>query len=40
MKEQEPASSGTDQSDDQLPPVPQYHSILDKVIDELNEMPK
>ena len=40
MKVQEPTSSGTDQSEDQLPPAPQYHSIRDKVIDELNEMPK
>ena len=40
MKVQEPTSNGTDQSDDQQPPVPQYHSIRDKVIDELNEMPK
>ena len=40
MKTQEPTSNGTDQSDDRLPPVPQYHSISDKVIDELNEMPK
>ena len=40
MKAQEPTSNGTGQSDDQLLPVPQYHSIRDKVIDELNEMPK
>ena len=40
MKVQEPTSNGTDQSDDQQPPAPQYHSISDKVIDELNEMPK
>ena len=40
MKTQEPTSNGTDQSDDQLPPAPQHHSISDKVIDELNEMPK
>ena len=40
MKVQEPTSNGTDQSEDQLPPAPQYHSIRDKVIDELNEMPK
>ena len=40
MKVQEPTSNGTDQSDNQLPSVPQYHSIRDKVIDELNEMPK
>ena len=40
MKVQEPTSNGTDQSDDQQPPAPQYHSIRDKVIDELNEMPK
>lgn len=40
MKTQEPTSNGTDQSDDRLPPVPQYHSISDKVIDELNEIPK
>ena len=40
MKEQEPTSNGTDQSDDQQPPAPQYHSSRDKVTDELNEMPK
>ena len=40
MKVQEPTSNGTDQSDDQQPPAPQYHSIRDKVTDELNEMPK
>ena len=40
MKTQEPTNNGTDQSDDRLPPAPQYHSIRDKVIDELNEMPK
>jgi hypothetical protein len=40
IKVQEPTSNGTDQSDDQQPPAPQYHSIRDKVIDELNEMPK
>ena len=40
MKTQEPTSNGTGQSEDQLPPAPQYHSIRDKVIDELNEMPK
>ena len=40
MKTQEPTSNGIDQSEDRLPPVPQYHSIRDKVIDELNEMPK
>ena len=40
MKAQEPTSNGTDQSDNQLPPAPQYHSIRHKVIDELNEMPK
>ena len=40
MKTQEPTSNGTDQSDNQLPPAPQHHSISDKVIDELNEMPK
>lgn len=40
MKAQEPTSNGTDQSDNQLPPAPQYHSIRDKVIDEHNEMPK
>ena len=40
MKTQEPTSNGTDQSVYQLPPVPQYHSVSDKVIDELNEMPK
>ena len=40
MKVQEPTSNGTDQSDNQLPSVPQYHSIRNKVIDELNEMPK
>ena len=40
MKTQEPTSNGTDQSVDQLPSTPQYHSISDKVIDELNEMPK
>ena len=40
MKVQEPTSNGTDQSDDRLPPVPQYHTISDKVIDELNEIPK
>ena len=40
MKTQEPTSNGTDQSDDRLPPVPQYHTISDKVIDELNEIPK
>ena len=27
MKTQEPTSNGTDQSDNQLPPAPQYHSI-------------
>ena len=40
MKVQELTNNGTGQSDDQLPPAPQYHSIRDKVIDELNEMPK
>ena len=40
MKAQEPTNNGTDQSDDQLPSAPQYHSIRDKVIDELNDMPK
>ena len=40
MKTQEPTSNGTDQSDDRLPLVPQYHTISDKVIDELNEIPK
>ena len=40
MKTQEPTSNGTDQSDNQQSPVPQHHSISDKVIDELNEMPK
>ena len=40
MKAQEPTSNGTGQSEDQLPPAPQHHSISDKVIDELNEMPK
>ena len=40
MKVQEPTSNATGQSHNQLPPVPQYHSIRDKVIDELNEMPK
>lgn len=40
MKTHEPTSNGIDQSEDRLPPVPQYHSIRDKVIDELNEMPK
>lgn len=40
IKVQEPTSNGTGQSDDQQPPAPQYHSIKDKVIDELNEMPK
>ena len=40
MKTQEPTSNGIDQSEDQLPPAPQYHSIRNKVIDELNEMPK
>ena len=40
MKTQEPTSNGADQSEDQLPPAPQYHSIRDKVIDKLNEMPK
>ncbi|MBO6032298.1 MAG: hypothetical protein J6Q22_12725 [Prevotella sp.] len=40
MKAQEPTSNGTDQSDDQQPPAPQYHSIREKVMDELNEMPK
>ena len=40
MKVQEPTSNGTGLPDDQLPPAPQYHSIRDKVIDELNEMPK
>jgi len=40
MKTQEPTSNGTGQSEDQLPPAPQHHSISDKVIDELNEMPK
>ena len=40
MKTQEPTSNGTDQSEDRLPPAPQYHSIRDKVTDELNEMPK
>jgi len=40
MKTHEPTSNGIDQSEDRLPPVPQYHSIRDKVIDELNEIPK
>ena len=40
MKTHEPTSNGIDQSEDRLPPVPQYHSIRDKVIDELNKMPK
>ena len=40
MKTQEPTSNGTGQSEDQLPPAPQHHSISDKVIDELNEIPK
>ena len=40
MKTQEPTSNGTDQSEDRLPLAPQYHSIRDKVTDELNEMPK
>jgi len=40
MKTLEPTSNGTDLSDDQLPPIPKYHSINDKVIDELNKMPK
>ena len=40
MKVQEPTSNATGQSHNQLPPVPQYHSIRDKVIGELNEMPK
>ena len=40
IKVQEPASNGTGQSDDQQPPAPQYHTISDKVIDELNEIPK
>ena len=40
MKTHEPTSNGIDQSEDRLPPVPQYHSIRDKVIDEFNEMPK
>ena len=40
MKTHEPTSNGIDQSEDRQPPVPQYHSIRDKVIDELNEMPK
>ena len=40
MKVQEPTCNGTGQSDNQQPPVPQHHSISDKVIDELNEMPK
>ena len=40
IKVQEPASNGTGQSDDQQPPAPQYHTISDKVIDELNEMPR
>ena len=40
MKTQEPTSNGADQSEDQLPPAPQYHSIRDKAIDKLNEMPK
>ena len=40
MKVQEPTCNGTGQSDNQLPPAPQYHSIRHKVIDELNEMPK
>jgi len=40
IKVQEPASNGTGQSDDQQPPAPQYHTISDKVTDELNEMPK
>ena len=44
---EEPTLSGqlaTDVQDgnipNQLPPAPQYHSIRNKVIDELNEMPK
>lgn len=40
MKVQKPTCNGTGQSDNQQPPVPQYHSISDKVIDELNEMPR
>ena len=40
MKVQELTNNGTGLPDDQLPPAPQYHSIRDKVIDELNEMPK
>ena len=40
MKVQEPTSNRTGQSDSQLPPVQQHHSIRHKVIDELNEMPK
>lgn len=40
MKVQEPTNNGTGLPDDQLPPAPQYHSISDNVIDELNEMPK
>lgn len=44
---EEPAPSGKKSADvqdgnipNQLPPVPQYHSIREKVMDELNEMPK
>ena len=40
MKVQELTNNGTGQFEDQLPSTPQYHSISDKVIDELNEMPK
>ena len=40
MKVQEPTCNGTGQSDNQQPPVPQHHSISDKVIDEFNEMPR
>ena len=40
MKVQELTNNGTGQFEDQLPSTPQYHSISDKVIDELNEMTK
>ena len=40
MKVQELTNNGTGQFEDQLPSTPQYHSIRDKVIDELNDMPK
>ena len=40
MKGQDLTNNGTGLSVDQQPPVPHNHRISDKVIDELNEMPK